>query len=136
MPLKGSWLFPVIQSVHLIGIALLVGSIAITNLRLIGYVLPDYGIAEVTHRFAPWRRIGFAIMLITGPLLFAADVPRYTSNPAFRLKMAVLAGALAFHFTMQNRLVMQGRRKIAAFISITLWTCVVLGGRAIADFDV
>jgi len=136
MPLKGSWLFPVIQSVHLIGIALLVGSIAITNLRLIGYVLPDYGIAEVNRRFAPWRRIGFAIMLITGPLLFAADVPRYTSNRAFRLKMAVLAAALAFHFTMQNWLVMQGRRKLAAFISITLWTCVVLGGRAIADFDV
>jgi len=116
--------------VHLIGIALLVGSIAITN------VLPDYGIAEVNRRFAPWRRIGFAIMLITGPLLFAADVPRYTSNWAFRLKMAVLAAALGFHFTMQNRLVMQGRRKLAAFISITLWTCVVLGGRAIADFDV
>jgi hypothetical protein len=136
MHLKGSWLFPVIQSVHLTGIALLVGSVAITNLRLIGYVLPDYDIAEVTHRFAPWRRIGLVIMLATGPLLFAADVPRYASNPAFRLKMAVLAAALAFHFTIQDRLVMQERRKIAAFISITLWTCVVLGGRAIADFDV
>jgi hypothetical protein len=48
--------------------------------------------------------------------------------------MAVLVGALAFHFTTHNRI--ERRGKFVALISIVLWTCVVLGGRAIADFDI
>jgi len=48
--------------------------------------------------------------------------------------MAVLAAALAFHFTQHQQI--ERRGKLVAVISIALWTCVVLGGRAIADFDI
>ena len=132
--LKNSWLFPLIQSVHLAGIALLVGTTVLVDLRLLGYALRRYSASEISSRCARWTRAGFAIMLTTGPILFASDVPRYSRNPAFLFKMAVLAAALAFHFTTHQQI--ERRGKLVAVISIALWTCVVLGGRAIADFDI
>jgi hypothetical protein len=134
MPIKNSWVFPVIQSVHLVGIALLVGSIVLIDLRLLDYALRGYSVTEIRRRFAPWMRAGFAIMLTTGPVLFASDVTRYVNNPAFIFKMAVLLLALAFHFTIHGRTDKPG--KLVGLISILLWTCVVIGGRAIADFDI
>jgi hypothetical protein len=132
--LKNSWLFPVIQSVHVAGIALLVGTIVLVDLRLLGYALDRYSVSEISRRLARWTRAGLAIMLTTGPVLFASDVTRYSRNPAFLFKMAVLVGALVFHFTTHKRI--ERRGKLVALVSIVLWTCVVLGGRAIADFDI
>lgn len=127
-------MFPVVQSIHLIGIALLVGSIVLIDLRLLRYALQDYSITETVRRLTPWSRVGLAIMFITGPILFASNVNRYSQNPAFLVKMVVLAVTLLFHFTVQNHT--ERRPKLVAVISIVLWTCVVLGGRAIADFDI
>jgi hypothetical protein len=132
--LKNSLLFPLIQSIHLTGIALLTGPIVLLDLRLLGSVLNRYNPSDIRCRIAPWTRAGLAIMLTTGPVLFFSDIARYTSNPAFLFKMMVLALALIFHFTLQNRGERQG--KLVAVVSIILWTCVVLGGRAIADFDI
>lgn len=134
MPIKNSLLFPAIQSIHLVGIGLLVGTIVLTDLRLLQFALQRYTISEIRHQLAPWNRAGLATMLTTGPILFASDIPRYIHNPAFLVKMAVLLAALLFHFTIHTRTDKQS--KLAAVISITLWTCVVLGGRAIADFDI
>ena len=115
------------QSIHLAGISLLVGTIVLVDLQALGYGLHRYA-----GEFARWTRAGAATMFVTGPILFASDVPRYMSNPAFRLKMIFLLLAVVFHFAVRHRV----SPKLAALISITLWTCVVLGGRAIADFDV
>ena len=134
MPLKNSWLFPAIQSVHVAGIALLVGTIVIVDLRLLGCALRRYSVSEITRQFAPWTRAGLAIMLTTGPILFGSDLMRYSHNPAFIFKMSVLMAALVFHFTIHARTEKHG--KLIAVLSIALWTCVVLGGRAIADFDI
>jgi hypothetical protein len=134
MPLKNSWIFPVVQSIHLCGIALLVGSIVIVDLRRLGYVLRHETISEVARRFDFWTRTGFVIIFATGPILFGADLPRYIHNPAFLFKMSFLVLALIFHFTVQTRTHKDG--KLVGLISILLWSCVVLGGRAIADFDI
>jgi uncharacterized membrane protein len=134
MPLKDSWLFPAIQSIHLAGIALLVGSTVMLDLRALGLVLDRHSSPEVAKRFTPWSRTGLAILLITGPVLFASNVPRYVNNPAFVFKMIVLILALIVHFTMRHMAEKHGR--LVAIVSIVLWTCVVLGGRAIADFDI
>ena len=134
MSLKNSWIFPIVQSIHLCGIALLVGSIVIQDFRVLNWVLRRHPVSEVALRFAPWARAGFAIMLTTGPVLFVSDVPRYVHNRAFLFKMVALAITLVFHFNWRRQLEEPG--KLVAFISIGLWTCVVLGGRAIADFDI
>ena len=136
MPLKNSWLFPVIQSIHLCGIALFVGTIILADLRLLGVALREHSAGEIARRLAPWTWTGLAIMLITGPVMFASDIPRYTRNPAFIFKMVVLLLALAFHFTIHRKAVAAGKGRLAAILSMLLWSCVVLGGRAIADFDI
>jgi hypothetical protein len=122
--LKNSWLFPIIQSVHLIGIAMFVGTTILGDLRALGVQIPRNAVAS------SWMPAGLATMLSTGPILFLADVGRYASNPAFLVKMAILLLALLFHFTLRRE------TKPAAIVSMILWSCVVLGGRAIADFDV
>jgi hypothetical protein len=127
MPLKDSWLFPIIQSVHLAGIGVLAGSIFMAGLRQLGYALQQYSVPEVVERFARWRLTGLAIVFTTGPVLFISDVTRYVHNSAFLLKMTILLLAVIFQF--------ERRGKLGAAVSILLWGCVILGGRAIADFD-
>jgi Family of unknown function (DUF6644) len=127
--MKNTLLFPVIQSIHLIGIGLFVGTIVLADLRALQLALQRYAIPEIRQQLAPWNRAGLVIMLTTGPILFASDIPRYIHNSAFLLKMALLMLALLFDRS-------ERQTKLAAFISIALWTCVVVGGRAIADFDI
>ena len=129
MNLKNSWLFPALESVHVAGLALLVGAIVLLDLRLLGWALRQSPVEEVEAQVRPWTRRGLATMLITGPVLFAADVTRYLHNPAFLLKMALFAVALVCQFRLR-------RGRLSAAVSLVLWTSVVLAGRAIADFDI
>jgi hypothetical protein len=125
MPLENSWLFPVIESIHVIGLAAFVGTVVLTDLRTLGLRLPD------TRRLKPWTHSGLAAMLLTGAVMFFADTPRYLHNPAFQVKAVLLVLALAAHFTLRR----SGTR-FAAILTLVLWTGVVLAARAIADFDV
>jgi len=106
------------------------------DLRLLGFALRRVKVAELAASLAPWTRGGLAVTLTTGPLMFASDIARYAANPAFRVKMVLLLLALVTHFTVHRTAVWRGEGRLAAILSIVLWGCVVLGGRAIADFDV
>ena len=125
--LKESLIFPVVQSVHLAGIALMVGTIVLSDLCTLG----NRGRPFSRAFSRSWTILGGVIMAVTGPLLFVADIPRYVSNPAFLVKMAILSIAVVCHFTLHRK-----QTRTTALLSVILWTCVVLGGRAIADFDV
>jgi len=133
--IKVSWLFPVIQSVHLIGITLLVGTIALMDLRRLGLVLRRHEISALATDLSPWTAAGFLTIFLTGPLLFWADLGRYLVNPAFVVKMILLAVALVSHLTIHRAAVTPATQRLAALISLMLWAAVVLAGRAIADFD-
>jgi len=121
--LKDTWLIPIAESIHLTGIALTVGTIVLADLRTLGY--PGRAVP------AFWTTLGVTLVAVTGPFLFISDIPRYLSNPAFLAKMALLLMALASHWTLHRK-----QTRATALLSLILWTCVVLGGRAIADFDV
>lgn len=112
--LKNTWLFPVIEAIHLAGIALLVGAIA----------LP-----ETKRNLTGWSHAGLLIVIATGLAMFSADSARYLNNPAFRIKMDLFVAALLGHFVLRRR----GR--IGALLAVFLWTLVAIAGRAIADFD-
>jgi hypothetical protein len=124
MPLENSWIFPVFESIHVIGLAALVGTIVLEDLRTLGHKIAD------TSRLKIWAHTGLALMLITGAVMFLSDTTRYLHNPAFDVKITLLVLALIAHFTLHRR----GTR-FAASLSLALWTCVVLAARAIADFD-
>jgi hypothetical protein len=135
--IKQSLLFPVIQSVHLIGLTMLVGTIGLVDLRLLGFGMRRHAASDLATGLASWTRAGLITVLVTGPIMLYSDLPRYLSNPAFLLKLVLLAVALSAHFTLRRRMISNGaRQKLAAVLSLILWSSVVLAGRAIADFDV
>jgi len=130
------WAFPVVQSCHFLGFALLIGTTAIVDLRLLGFGMRRQSAGELANDFAPWTRAGLAVMLTTGFLMFSADAVRYHFNPSFQFKMTCLLVAIVFHFTVHRKVttsqVSPLAGKLAAILSLALWTAVVAGGRMIA----
>lgn len=133
------WLFPVIESIHISGLAVLIGTIAMVDFRLLGLVLRDRPVSQLARDLRPWTLAGIAIMLTTGPLMLTAEPERGYGNPAFAFKMALLLLALVTHFTV-HRYVTSDRPsgaalgRVAACLSLLLWTGVIVGGRMIAFF--
>jgi hypothetical protein len=136
------WLFPAIETLHLLGMAGLVGTIAVFDFRLLGWMLPRQRVSGLARRLLPWSGAGFAVQVVTGALLFASEAVKVYSNPAFRLKMLLilLAGvhALIFHGTIyrdvatwDDSAVLPWRAKVAGFVSILLWIGIVAAGRFI-----
>ena len=130
------WVFPVVQSLHFIGFAMSIGTIAIVDLRLLGLGMRRQAPAELAADLAPWTLAGIAVMLTTGPLMFSTDAVAYHFNPSFQFKMVCLMLALLFYFTLHRRAVRPEApplaAKLAAATSLLLWTAVVAGGRMIA----
>lgn len=136
------WLFPIIESFHLLGMAALVGTVTAFDLRLLGLALRGTRVSELARRLIPWAWTGFAIQVITGGMLFSSEATRMYANPAFRVKMLLicLAGvhALVFHFVVRRNVAAwdDGRRlpigaKVAGAVSILIWAGVVTAGRFI-----
>ncbi len=130
------WVFPTVQSLHFVGFALSIGTIAIVDFRVLGWGGSRFTPAELAADLARWTSAGIAIMLITGFLMFSTDAVGYPNNPAFQFKMACLAAAILFHFTLHRKAVRVAvphlAAKLAAVTSLALWTAVVAGGRMIA----
>jgi hypothetical protein len=130
------WVFPVVESLHFIGFAFSIGTIAIVDLRLLGWGMRRQSAAELAADLDPWTRFGLALMLITGPLMFSADAVNYHNNPSFQFKMVCLVLALLFHFTIHRKAARSEipplAAKFAGGLSLLLWTAVVAGGRMIA----
>jgi hypothetical protein len=130
------WAFPVVQSLHFMGFALSIGTIAIVDLRLLGIGMRRQQASELAADLNRWTIAGIAIMLITGPLMFSADAVRYHVNASFEFKMYCLTAALLFHFTVHRWALRPDASpvlaKLAGALSLLLWTGVVAGGRMIA----
>ena len=130
------WAFPVVQSLHFMGFALSIGTIAIVDLRLLGVAMRRQTASELAAGLNRWTWIGIAVMLITGPLMFSADAVNYHHNPSFQLKMIGLMLALLFHVTLHRRVVRSGASpllgKLVGATSLALWTTVIACGRMIA----
>ena len=136
------WLFPAIETVHLLGMAALLGTVGVFDLRLLGWVMRRARVSEMGRRLLPWAWLGFAVQVVTGALLFSSEAIKIYTNPAFRLKMLliVLAGvqALVFHRTVYRGVakwdetgLLPVGAKLAGFVSLLLWVGVVAAGRFI-----
>jgi hypothetical protein len=130
------WLFPAVETLHILGFALLVGAIVTFDARVVatrgGFVLPDWERAVL-----PVARAGFLLAVPMGLLLFATETTAYARNPAFRLKLVAIGLALAnigaFHLLARSAAgrVTPGLR-IMAGLSLALWVLVLICGRMIA----
>lgn len=137
--------FPVIESVHVLCITLLVGTVALLDLRLLGLALRKEPVSRVASQLLPLTWTGFAIMFTSGFLLFWAEAVKSYYNPAFRWKMLMLLAAglnpLVFHLSIyrgvqqwETAVVTPWRARLAGVLSLTLWTGIIVAGRAIAYY--
>lgn len=138
--------YPIVMSTHLTCIALFGGMILITNLRLLGLTFRSMTITQVVTSFRPWKRGGAVIMIGTGLLLATCEATKYAPNPYFWTKMAIL-GLIGVHglvfrplvYTRTEELdkspVIPAKAKIAAILSLVLWTAMFTMGRMIAYWD-
>jgi len=141
---ESTWTYPVIESVHVLGLCLFLGFALLWDLRLLNVTLRRVPVSDVQARVMPWTNVGFVIMAISGALLFYEEPVRFYGNIFFRLKLValVLAGlnAAIFHFfTAGQRLiewdsspVSPPSAKAAGYVSLFLWACIVVFGRFIA----
>jgi hypothetical protein len=136
------WLFPAIETVHLLGMAALVATITVLDLRLLGWAMPQRRVSEVTARLLPWAWFGFGVQVVTGTLLFSSEAVKIYGNPAFRLKMLLLflAGiqALIFQTVVSRKLPawddqpsLPVMAKVMGITSVLLWLGIVTAGRFI-----
>ncbi len=136
-----TWLYPTANLAHILGLALLIGSILILDLRLLGVGrwLSVEGLARLT---TPFSILGIGLILASGSVLFSADAAALAANPIFQLKMAVLlialANAVLFRLLWQKRIAdwvrVPAPAKLQAIISGIAWLSVGSCGRLIAYF--
>src|SRR4029453_8897244 len=88
------WTYPVIESVHVLGLTLFMGLLLLWDLRLLGVTLRGFAVSRVWRRLFPWIATGAALMVVSAILLFWSDPVRFYGNIFFRIKFVGLVLAL------------------------------------------
>jgi hypothetical protein len=145
--LRSSWyVYPIVMSLHLCGIALFGGLILLTDMRLLGLALRNYSVSDVVDQLRWPKRIGFVLIATCGLLLLGSKAEEYYYNIFVRIKLSLLA-LVFIHGWLFRRSVyfntaeidkapqIPGRVKLAAGLSLLLWTCVACAGRGIGYID-
>ncbi len=131
------WLFPVIASIHLMGLAVIGGAVLVGDLRLLGFGLSRHPAVLVARDAERWLIAGLLVMVPTGILQFMCFATKYYFLKFFWVKMACLLLVLVFTFSVRRKIVAMtdegrippGRSRLAALVSLSLWTTVAIGGR-------
>jgi hypothetical protein len=137
---ESSWLFPGIESIHVLAITLVVGSITMVDLRLLDLNLRERRAGELIAEVLPWTWASFVVAVCSGALLFSSNATHYWGTVPFRAKMVLLALAglnmAVFHATTHGSIGVWGSQqhtpraaKISGGISLGLWIGVVTLGR-------
>jgi hypothetical protein len=136
---------PIIQTTHLLAIAVVMGSAVLLNLRILGLAVPSQGLSEMTNRVMPWLWWALPVNLISGAFFVFGRPNRYFSNPVFTSKMGFLIVAIALtlvfyllHRRQQGYWEQPGKKwpaRILALASLGLWIMVVMSGRWIAYLE-
>jgi hypothetical protein len=130
------WLFPIIATIHLMGLAMIGGAVLVVDLRLLGLGLRRQPVAEIARDAERWLLRSLLISLPTGVLLFMCFATKYYYLTFFWVKMASLLAVLVFTFSVRRRVTMADETrvspawsKLVALVSLSLWTTVAIGGR-------
>ena len=133
---ESHWLFPVIESVHLLGLAVIGGSVLTVNLSLLGLGLGRRSAAQLWRDTWPWFAGSLATMLSSGFLLFTSEAVKLYYHQAFWVKMSALLLSLLFTATVQRRTALADpdrvtllRSRAVGLVSLLLWFLVGAAGR-------
>jgi hypothetical protein len=139
------WVVPLVQTVHILAIAVVASSVFMIDLRLIGMFWADRPMKDVSSRFLPLVWWPLLILLATGVIMIIGEPARSLKNPAFQLKMTLLVAALIvtglFQLLQRRNTAFgdlrSGPRAAAAtvaVVSMLLWSAIVFAGRWIAYY--
>jgi hypothetical protein len=137
------WMYPIVESVHVLALCLFLGLAFVLDLRLLGLTFRRTRVSEITERLVPWTVFGFGLMLASGALLFYAIPVRTYHSIFFRVKVAMLLlsglNVLIFHATIYRSVALWDlnsvppmRARVAGGLSLALWAGIVVAGRMIA----
>jgi putative copper export protein len=142
-----AWAIPTIQSIHIVAIAIVVGSVFMIDMRVLGFSGQDQTLRDTTDRFAPWMTGALVVLLITGILMVVGEPRRELLATSFWVKMfLVIVGtliAVAFQISLRknereweesrsNR----GSVRSLAIVTLLIWAMIIILGRTIAYDDV
>jgi hypothetical protein len=137
------WVIPTIQSIHIIGIAAVFGSVFMIYLRILGWAGMDQTLRQTTSRFGPWLTGGLWLMLVTGILMVLGEPVRELVTFSFWLKMFLVAVStvIATVFLVavrghdqqwEEKLVQRRSVQGLAILTFLIWVCIIILGRLIA----
>ena len=137
------WGWPLAESIHFIGLCLLIGTVGVFDLRMLG-MAPGVAYADL-HRLVPLGVAGYFLNVVTGVMFFTTAPDQYLFNPAFQTKLffMLIAGVnmLVFYTTTSAQvkrtravLVVPLRARAIAAISLACWCAVIIGGRLITYY--
>lgn len=138
--------FSALDMVHIAGIAVVFGMIALLDLRLMGVAFTDHAVTTLSRQVLPWTWAAFALSAITGVLMFTGQAAKYAVNFGFRMKIALLVVAginvLVFHVITYRGVAKWDRDaavplagKLAGGISLACWIAIVFYGRFTAYYN-
>ncbi len=131
------------ESVHVLAIATVFGSILMVDLRLLGLASKNVSAEILTRGLLPFTWAGFIIAIVTGVMMFVTNPGGYVANGPFLFKMAMLAlggiNMMAFHLLGYRQVVAAGNSdqlttsyaRFAGGLSIAIWLAVIAAGRLI-----
>ena len=128
------WLFPFIEAIHLVGLALLGGTILVVDLRLLGLTLRSQARAVVLQNARPYFVLALVTMFATGIPLALSEMIKLYYNFSWWVKISTLGIAILFTFLVRDRLVLRDGTPPAVLacvglISLALWFTVAGAGR-------
>jgi hypothetical protein len=138
---KSTWVFPAAETVHIVALAVLFGTVVFVDLQMLGLVRRDTSASHLEKELRPWTFSSLIVILITGALLFSSEAMKLYINVPFQLKIVILLIAIAFNYTVHRKVIgVEPARlapvwaKLTAVVSIALWLSVGFAGRAIGFF--
>ena len=133
---ESTWLFPLIEAFHLVGLGLTAGAVLLVDLRLLGMGLSRQPVAQLSAAVEPWLLGSLSLMFASGIPLFLSESMKCYYSFAFWVKMTSLLLVLLFTFTVRRRVTRTGLSierpllgRSTAVISLGLWFGVAWGGR-------
>ena len=135
-----TWAFATVQTIHLVGLALLFGAVILLGLAALGIGMRRQSPAETALGVWPVFAWALAAMTATGVLMVASKPLRYYLSDPFRLKLVLLAAGIALYFALHRRLVRTGESRLPPAVRaggallLALWLGVGLAGRFIGLF--
>ena len=138
------WLYPIVEIVHIVGFVVLVGAAFMFDLRLLGLARAT-PVSALADHLLRWARLALVLVVPSGTLMFVAHATEMASNPAFRLKLVLIAAALAnaglFHRwpfravgDWDTEILAPWPARLAGILSLVLWIGVITCGRLLAYF--